>query len=264
MRTERQTDIQAYRHSGTQTCNLSTSNHAIMHKPTYAASLSNSSLPDSRGKNGEIRGVDPSQVLCSRGATLPCNGKPPNFSTKEFFKSLAPKRGYLKGGSNNEITGKSLLGHAPLLRLPFSGPLILREFLLRGTGVNNSDNLSASINVNVCSTCQCKLSNVHINVERPDIYRNIPNMFIGMLSVYINVQGILRASQDFDMFLRDMRGSSSDNCGDLRRLSCSPVRDQEVLRRFAETTNPHKNCADKCEILARDISFTCKDNKRVM
>ena len=54
------------------------------------------------------------------------------------------------------------------------------------------------------------------------------------------------ASQDFEIFLRDCCGSAAGNCGDLRRLLFSPLQnDRKVLRRFAETTNPRQNCAEK-------------------
>ena len=40
-------------------------------------------------------------------------------------------------------------------------------------------------------------------------------------------------------------GSLAENCGDLRRLRFYLRNDQQVFRRFAETTNPRKNCAEK-------------------
>ena len=53
-------------------------------------------------------------------------------------------------------------------------------------------------------------------------------------------------SQDFDMFLRICCGSFANNSGDLQRTAILPLWNyQNMLRRFAETTNPHKNWADK-------------------
>ena len=48
------------------------------------------------------------------------------------------------------------------------------------------------------------------------------------------------ASQDFDKFLRNSSGSLLENRGDCH----FQLQDgQNVLRRFAETTNPRNNCA---------------------
>ena len=46
------------------------------------------------------------------------------------------------------------------------------------------------------------------------------------------------------MFLRHCRGSFAETCGDCRFPS---DKGQQVVRRLAETTNPRKNCADKCQ-----------------
>ena len=46
---------------------------------------------------------------------------------------------------------------------------------------------------------------------------------------------------------RRLCGSFAENRADLRRLTFSPATWTTSIGRFAETTNPRKNCADKCQ-----------------